>query len=621
MTRSPSDRPRLFPLAATTVKGLRAQAHRLRDHLRVAVPRDARSFDEVARRLSSTDQAGLGRRAVVVAGTPDELLDGLDEVVGWGPERIAGQCAGERPSVVFVFSGIGAHWPGMGRELLATEPVFRDAIEGCDRIFSRLADWSLLDELTASSERSRFDEIEIAACSTFALGVALAELLRSWGVVPDVVIGHSMGEITGAHVAGALSRADAARVIYHWSRVQAEVTTPGAMLAAALSPEQAARRLAGLEDRVSLAAINSPMAVTFSGDPDCLQRIEADLKREEIFCRFIPTGGAYHSYQMEEVRDLLISSLQGIEPAAPEIRFVSTVIDPAHETPRFDAEHWFLNLRRTVRLAPVVDQLIGEGHETFLEIGPHPVTATALRDGLSARGRRGLVLATLRRDEPQLRTLLDALAALYCAGQPLLWERLHGPAPEGRPASLEPAPWELEDGATEDGATAAFDRLDLPATNAALDRETLLALDPARRVAALEEYLLEQGARVLKTRPSELDPDRSWLELGLDSLRATELRARVQGDLCVTLSLVRFLAGITVRELAAEMLPALDETSPLLSAGSAPSATVVSAAASTVPAPGDIDDLSSDQVDALLHDLLGQMQSDEAGALLRELEV
>src|SRR6202011_3054220 len=231
-----------------------------------------------------------------------------------------------RRKLVFVFPGQGGQWSGMGRGLLEQEPVFREVVERCDRAMRPYGDWSLLGELTATdAAQSRLNEVDIIQPALFAIQVALAALWRSWGIEPQAVIGHSMGEVAAACVAGALSLEDAARVICHRSRLVRRVVGKGAMAAVELSMDEARGVLAGYEDRVSIAASNSPTSTVLSGDPAALEAILDRLRRRDIFCGMVKVDFASHSPQMDPLRADLVQALEGLRPRSVSTPIYSTV--------------------------------------------------------------------------------------------------------------------------------------------------------------------------------------------------------------------------------------------------------------------------------------------------------
>ncbi len=404
---------------------------------------------------ASLRRSHLDHRLAVVGHSRAEIVEGLEtfrrgEV---DPGVFVGRkVAGQPPRLVFVFPGQGSQWLGMGRELLQQEPVFREALERCARAIQPHVDWSLLEELAAvgaglAPAPSRLEEIDVIQPALFAIQVALAALWRAWGIQPQAVVGHSMGEVAAAHVAGALSLDDAARIICLRSRLMKRASGQGAMAAVGLTLEEARQALRGYEDRVSIAVSNSPTATVLSGDPASLQEIAGTLHSRNVFCRFVKVDVAAHSPQMDPLRPELVQGLEGLTPRAAALPFVSSVTGASCDGTSLDAGYWGRNLREPVLFASALQQLLQEGYDTFLEISPHPILLSAIQQGLAHHDHQGAVLPSLRRreapddDSPSERaTLLGSLGSLYSRGYPVDWRVLY-PA-GGRHVPLPTYPWQ-----------------------------------------------------------------------------------------------------------------------------------------------------------------------------------
>ncbi|PYS24486.1 MAG: beta-ketoacyl synthase [Acidobacteria bacterium] len=370
---------------------------------------------------------------------------------------------GKSPRPVFVFPGQGSQWFGMGRDLLRQEPVFREAMERCETAIGQHADWSLLEELAADEARWRMNEIEVVQPTLFAIQVALAAVWRSWGVEPEAVVGQSMGEVAAAHIAGALSLQDAAKVICLRSKLLKQVSGQGSMAIAELSYEQALHALVGYEDRLSIAVSSSPVSTVISGDTPALLQLMGELERRDVFCRLVNVDVASHSPQMDPLRGELLRLLAGLLPRRPSIPIYSTVTGENSDELAFDAAYWMRNLREPVLFSNSVQRLLEGGHDVFLEISPHPVLTGVVQQVLQHVGSEGCVVPSLRRGEDERAVMLGGLGALYARGYAVDWNRQY--ATRGRCVQLPSYPWQhercwLEPEATDSGSEKELARSD-----------------------------------------------------------------------------------------------------------------------------------------------------------------
>jgi thioester reductase-like protein len=442
-----AEKPRkalLVPLSARSPEALQALARSYREWLRKEDESDPPALGEIAFNAAIRRSHHL-HRLVVVAQAREKLAESLEAFLRSEvrPGLTVGRAApGGTAPIVFVFTGMGPQWWGMGRQLLREEPVFRAAVEECDGLLQFHGGWSLLKELAADDSTSRIHEAWLAQPAIFALQVGLAALWASWGVRPDAVVGHSVGEVAAAYVAGALSLPDAVAVIFHRSRLQHQTHGLGRMMATGLSLEQASHMLNSHHTEVGIAAMNSPRSVTLSGDSRTLEQLHAELNGRGIFGRFLQVDVPYHSPAMNRVADELRLSLAGITPRGPQVPLFSTVTAQAVEGPILDACYWCRNVREPVKFAETIDNLLTAGHDFFLEVGPHPVLAGSIKECAAEAGKIVTVAASLRREEPERATLLAALGQLYTLGRPVNWNGLH-PA-GGRVRSLPTYPWQRE---------------------------------------------------------------------------------------------------------------------------------------------------------------------------------
>ncbi len=314
--------------------------------------------------------------------------------------------ASRRP--VFVFSGIGAQWPGMGVDLLRSEPVFRARLEACDRVLAPLTGWSVVEELIAGGPGER---VERAVPAIFAVEVALAALWRSWGVEPGAVIGHSAGELAAAHVAGRLSLEDAALGAFHYSRLLARIAGRVGLGVVQLPAEEVAARIANEGDRLAVAGWSSPSSTLVAGEPEPLDRLLAAVAAEGRFSARVQSDVASHCPRVEPLMDELRQSLGGIAPRRGRIEMISTVTGEPVRQP-LDALYWTANLRQPVRFSQAVEHALRAGFDTFLEVDPHPILTTPLEQCFAAFGNRATVLPSIRRREDAQTVLARSLEAL-----------------------------------------------------------------------------------------------------------------------------------------------------------------------------------------------------------------
>ncbi|MGW3967170.1 acyltransferase domain-containing protein, partial [Amycolatopsis sp. NPDC005003] len=402
-------RPAVVPIVVSARGALAGQAGRLAAFLRES---DA-PLSAVAGALVS-GRSRFDDRAVVVAGSRDEAVTGLEALArGENTAAVTGR-VGSPGKVVWVFPGQGSQWVGMGRELLDASPVFAERIAECAAALEPWIDWSLLDVLRGEGDLERVDVLQ-PAC--FAVMVGLAAVWSSVGVVPDAVLGHSQGEIAAACVSGALSLEDAAKVVALRSQaIAAKLAGRGGMASVALSEKDAVARLAPWADRVEVAAVNSPSSVVIAGDAEALtEAVEA------LGGRRVAVDYASHSRHVEDIEGPLAETLAGITAQAPVVPFYSTVTGEWVQDGVLDGGYWYRNLRNQVRFGPAVETLIEQGHGVFVEVSAHPVLVQPISELADAVG-------TLRRDDGGLRRLLTSMAELFVRGVDVDWATLVPPA-------------------------------------------------------------------------------------------------------------------------------------------------------------------------------------------------
>ncbi|KAJ4461522.1 putative 6-deoxyerythronolide-B synthase EryA1 [Paratrimastix pyriformis] len=353
-------------------------------------------------------------------------------------QALVGQLGTRTPKVVFAYTGQGAQWVGMGRQLIDREPVFREVIAQCDALIreytpAEAGPWSLLDELqNTDAAKSRLDETQYLQPATFAVEVALTALLRSWGVSPAVVVGHSIGELAAAHVSGALSLADAMRVVVCRSLAM-QKARGGKMMAVGLSLARAEQLIAALEaagtvekEALCVATYNNPEAVVLSGPAEALRAVDERCARDDVFHKELKVPCAFHSRYMTEAAEALAAALREHPVHAgptTACTMVSTVTGRPIGGEELTPEYWAAQLRSRVNFCPAIESLVGAGaageeeklkaRYVFLEVGPHPHLKPHME---KICGKEHPVGATLVQECPDYFGLLSGVGLLYARG-------------------------------------------------------------------------------------------------------------------------------------------------------------------------------------------------------------
>ncbi len=441
----PEPSPAVVPLSARNRRGISAFANRLSDSL--ADEGDHRltdlSLSDIAAFMAH-HRSGDEARAAVVAQDREDLVVKLRALAGTAMDDASTRrdAAIQAADIAFVFSGQGPQWWGMGRRLLTASRVFRGVIERCDAEFARLGTWSLVKELARDESTSRMKETRIAQPAIFAIQAGLAAVWAHWGIRPALCVGHSVGEIAAAHVAGALSLEDACLVAYHRGRTMDLASSRGAMIAVGLSREELKPWLVGYDRDVSIAAINGPTSITLSGTATVIDGLATRLEAAGLFCRRLAVEYAFHSPLMDPVRGTLLASLAPVQPRAATVPFLSTVTGEACSGRELDGDYWWRNVRHSVLFADAMRYLAIRNVRVVLEIGPHPVLAFAINECFQAAGRSVETLPSLQRDRDDMECLLGSIGRLYGLGLDIDWSRIH-PRPSRR-LPIPPQPFHLQ---------------------------------------------------------------------------------------------------------------------------------------------------------------------------------
>ncbi|WP_394814039.1 type I polyketide synthase [Streptomyces litchfieldiae] len=412
-------------LSGKSAEALRAQARRLLDHL---AQRPEATPAEVGHSLAAA-RATFDHRAVVIGRERAEFEAALEALAtgGEAPNAVVGAASSQSGKTVFVFPGQGSQWVRMGVELYQSSPVFAEQLTACAEALEPFTGWNLIDVLTEAEGAPGFDRVDVVQPALFAMMVSLARLWQSLGVRPDAVIGHSQGEIAAAHIAGALSLEDAARVVTLRAQSLSVITGRGGMMSLPLSREATAELIARWDGRIAVAAANGPASTVIAGDVEALDELFAHCESENIRARKIPVDYASHGPHVEAIHDQLLQVLAPVRPTTPGIAFYSTVA--GHGDGPLDAEYWYQNLRSTVEFEATTRRLLDDGHTLFIEVSAHPVLTYGLQETVDdhAPAADAKVTGTLRRDEGGWDRVLTSLATAATHAAPD-WSRFFVPA-------------------------------------------------------------------------------------------------------------------------------------------------------------------------------------------------
>lgn len=411
----------LIPAGSSAV--LQTAAHRLAEWLEgdgANVP-----LHDVAHTLALRRSAGRGRLGVVTRSRREAVEALRSFEAGQLHPAVTSGAVGAAVSrkPVWVFSGQGSQWPGMGQGLLGSEPAFATALAEVDSLVAAEAAFSVLDVVRAGEPVTGCAKVQP---TLFALQIALAATWRSYGVEPAGVIGLSMGEVAAAVVAGALSLEDGVRVICRRSALLTSIAGDGAMASVGLNPAavEAEIEAAGIRC-VSVAVRASSDSTVVAGDTAEVARLIDGWQSRGVLAALIQVDVASHCPQVDPLLPELRACLSGLAPRRPKIPFYSTVLEDPHTRPSFDAAYWCANLRSPVRFTSGVAAAAADRNLVYVEVSPHPVATRILTDNLSPLANESVVLPTLRRDEDEPTTFRTQLAALHCAGVKVDWSVLY----------------------------------------------------------------------------------------------------------------------------------------------------------------------------------------------------
>jgi acyl transferase domain-containing protein/ubiquinone/menaquinone biosynthesis C-methylase UbiE len=411
----------LLTLSARKEKALHDSARRYANHL--AEHPQAEIADVCF--TANTGRVHFDHRLAIRAGSAADLLTQLQGVAAGEKQSSVFQGKASRSEPVrlaFLFTGQGAQYAGMGRQLYETQPSFRETLDRCAELLKPHLNELLLDVLFSSAAGdSRLHQTGCTQPAMFAVEYALYQLLKSWGIAPSAVLGHSVGEYVAACVAGVFSLEDGLRLIAARGRLMQGMAAGGAMAAILTGPQQVQEAIAGWGDRISIAARNGPRNTVISGDEQAVEEVVERLRAAGVDSQRLEVSHAFHSARMEPMLDQFEGIAEGIQYRRPQMAMVSNLTGRMVEGEEVcQARYWRRQVREAVRFGEGMEALVRQGYRTFVEVGPHPVLVGM---GKQSVGEAGCCWAgTLRRGRGEWEELLATVGSLYVQGVGIDWE-------------------------------------------------------------------------------------------------------------------------------------------------------------------------------------------------------